>query len=145
MSQIVIENSNFNHESQEIFKEKNKINDEEIILKNIKNVNYAPNTSHELKEITPCDHEKSKDYKNKISEPNEDDNLFDIIYKLKHNTDLNILVKTINKILVNDGKKCFDKTDLTITLKAKELDKFSKTKDLSKDFGVNICYSLNDS
>lgn len=76
------------------------------------------------------------------SEPNHDDNLFDIIKKLNHNTNLNILIKTINKILVNEGKKPFNKTDLEIFLKAKELDKFSKARKMHDMFEVSICYSL---
>jgi hypothetical protein len=77
-----------------------------------------------------------------ISEPNESDNLFDIFYKLKHNTNLNILIKTINKILVNEHKKPFDKSDLTIVLGAKELDKFNKIKKINQNFAVSISYSL---
>lgn len=83
-------------------------------------------------------------YVSNFSEPNESDNLFDIIYKLKHNTDLNILIKTINKILVKEGKQPFDKSDLAIALSAKELDKFSKHKSMNKNFAVSICYSLFD-
>lgn len=77
-----------------------------------------------------------------ISEPNESDNLFDIFYKLKHNTNLNILIKTINKILINEQKKPFDKSDLTIVLGAKELDKFNKLKKINPNFAVSISYSL---
>jgi hypothetical protein len=79
-----------------------------------------------------------------LSEPNDCDNLFDIIYKLQHNTDLNLLTQTINKILVKDNKKPFNKSDLTIGLKANELDKFSKAKKVHKDFTVNITYSLSE-
>jgi hypothetical protein len=84
----------------------------------------------------------SNNYINNISEPNEDDNLFDIIYKLKHNTNLNILIKTINKILINEKKHAFDKNDMTIILTAKELDKFTNQKNVNKNFSVEICYSL---
>ena len=79
---------------------------------------------------------------NILSEPNEADNLFDIIYKLKHNTDLNLLIKTINKILINEQKQPFDKSDLSILLGAKELDKFTKFKQVNKNFGVSISFSL---
>ena len=72
----------------------------------------------------------------------ESDNLFDIFYKLKHNTNLNILIKTINKILINEQKKPFDKSDLTIVLGAKELDKFNKLKKINPNFAVSISYSL---
>jgi hypothetical protein len=113
--------------------------EDEIAYKNKPSI--MPGEQIELKTIKKAD----EDYNNKISEPNDNDNLFDIIYKLKHNTDLNVLVKTINKILINDGKQCFDKTDMTISLKAEELDKFSEAKDVNKNFDVIICYALNES
>lgn len=79
-----------------------------------------------------------------ISEPNEEDNLFDIIFKLNHNTNLNILVATINKMLKKEGQKSFNKYDLNIFLSAKELDKFTKAKKVNKNFGMTINYSLVD-
>jgi hypothetical protein len=87
--------------------------------------------------------EQTSEYKQNISEPNEDDNLFNIFYKLKHNTDLNIVVKTINKILINEAKQSFDKSDMIIMLTTKELDKFF-AKGMNKKFSVSITYALTD-
>jgi hypothetical protein len=64
------------------------------------------------------------------------------MYKLKFNTDLNVLVDTINKILTSAGGKAFDKKDMTISLCAKELDKFGKSHKMNENFAVNINYSL---
>ncbi len=78
------------------------------------------------------------------SEPTLEDNLFDIIYKLKHNTNMNLLIKTINKILLNEKKQPFNKENMVITLNSKELDKFNQKDKVTKNFSVEICYSLRE-
>ena len=55
------------------------------------------------------------------SEPNANDNLFNIIKKLSHNNCLNNIIKSINKFV----PKKFDKSSISINLKGRELDKFS--------------------
>jgi len=81
---------------------------------------------------------------NIFSEPTLEDNLFDIIYKLKHNTNMNLLIKTINKILLNEKKQPFNKENMVITLNSKELDKFLQKDKVKKNFSVEICYSLRE-
>ena len=134
-------NEDEDEEEEEKEKEKERKLDKQI-KPNFKSPeeNNTPNTNTNINEHNPNQIESNNN--NFISEPNEADNLFDIIYKLKHNTDLNLLIKTINKILVNEGKQPFDKSDLSISLGASELDKFSKSKSMNKNFTVNIGFSL---
>ena len=63
--------------------------------------------------------------------------LYEIIYKLKHNTDLNELINRINMEL----KDKFDKKNMKIVLKAPEFDKFSEAKKYP-DITLTIYYSL---
>jgi len=63
--------------------------------------------------------------------------LYEIIYKLKHNTDLNELINRINMEL----KEKFDKKNMKIVLKSHELDKFSEQKKYP-DISMTIYYSL---
>ena len=65
--------------------------------------------------------------------------LYEIIYRLKHNTDLNELINRINI----DLKKKFDKRSMSIILRSDEFDKFDET---SKYPGLKttIYYSLVD-
>jgi hypothetical protein len=87
---------------------------------------------------------KANDYI-KLSEPNEQDNLFELIHKLNYNTNLNVLIRTINNIFKTCKRKQFDKKNLTLRLKPCELDKFQKkAKKVHEDFCVEILYSLLD-
>ena len=63
--------------------------------------------------------------------------LYEIIYKLKHNTDLNELINRINLEL----KEKFDKKNMKIVLKSHELDKFAEAKKYP-DITTTIYYSL---
>ena len=65
--------------------------------------------------------------------------LYEIIYKLKHNTDLNELINRINLEL----KTKFDKKNMKIVLKSHEFDKFSEAKNYP-DITTTIYYSLLD-
>ncbi len=85
-----------------------------------------------------------RNHGNYLSEPSLEDNLFDIIYKLKHNTNMNILIKTINKILTSHQKKPFNEKEMLICLNSKELDKFHKKNTVDKNFSVEISYSLRE-
>ena len=124
-----------NPESSKNNRNSNLSEDEEGISIKNKNFKNLPNN-------TPNINDNNVESEYVTSEPNEADNLFDIFYKLHHNTDLNVLIKTINNILIKEKKKPFDKSDFTITLGAKELDKFFQLKNVDKEFAVNICYSL---
>jgi hypothetical protein len=72
------------------------------------------------------------------SEPNANDNLFNIIKKLNHNNNLNTLIKAINKFV----QKKFDKSNISIILKGRELDKFSDKKNIDL-YTVRINYCLD--
>ena len=65
--------------------------------------------------------------------------LYEIIYKLKHNTDLNELINRINI----DLKKKFDKKNMEIVLNSLEFDKFDEAKKYP-DLKTTIYYSLVD-
>ena len=63
--------------------------------------------------------------------------LYEIIYKLKHNTDLNELINRINDEL----REKFDKKNMKIVLKTDEFDKFNEKKKYP-DITTTIYYSL---
>ena len=65
--------------------------------------------------------------------------LYEIIYKLKHNTDLNELINRINI----DLKKKFDKKTMEIVLNSYEFDKFVEINKYP-DLTTTIYYSLLD-
>ena len=69
----------------------------------------------------------------------ETTSLYEIIYKLKHNTDLNELINIINNN-TNLSKK-FNKNDMEIKLSAHEFDKFQEIKEYS-NLEMTIVYSL---
>jgi hypothetical protein len=58
-----------------------------------------------------------------------------------HNSELNGIVSSINDNLEKIGKKIFDKNNMNITLKTKDLDKF-KEKKIFTDIKVKINYSI---
>ena len=63
--------------------------------------------------------------------------LYVIIYRLKHNTDLNELITRINMYLRNK----FDKNKMKIVLNSTEFDKFDEAKDYP-DLKTTIYYNL---
>lgn len=65
--------------------------------------------------------------------------LYEIIFKMKHNTNLNELIEKIN----NGQKKKLNKNKLKITLNSKELDKFEEKKKMD-NVSLTILYSLMD-
>ena len=65
--------------------------------------------------------------------------LYEIIYRLKHNTDLNELINRINM----DLKNKFDKKNMEIILNSYEFDKFDEASKYS-DLKTTIYYSLVD-
>ena len=67
--------------------------------------------------------------------------LYEIIYKLKHNTDLNELINRINSNSNLTHK--FDKNNMEIKLKSYEFDKFQEIKEYS-NLEMSIFYSLFD-
>lgn len=73
-----------------------------------------------------------------INDDNHRKSLYEIIFKLKHNTNLNQLISTLNEI----SESKLDGQNLVITLQPNELDKYSEKK---KEYKCNlsIFYSLN--
>ena len=67
--------------------------------------------------------------------------LYEIIYKLKHNTDLNELINKINSN--SNFTHQFDKNNMEIKLNSYELDKFQEIKD-HNNLVMSIYYSLTD-
>jgi hypothetical protein len=72
----------------------------------------------------------------------EIERLFNIIEKLDHNTDLNVIIDTISKLKIT--AKSFTRENLNIILQASELDKFDNEKKMLKDFCVQINFSLQE-
>ena len=71
---------------------------------------------------------------------NNEKSLYEIIFKMKHNTNLNEL---INKINLN-SKTQLNRNKLKIILGKEELDKFEEKKKI-KDISIIIYYSLIES
>ena len=112
------------------------LHSENISIKEVKNkYQQIPEGDDEI-------NEKNEINDIQYSEPKANDNLFDILKKLSHTKDLNILIDSINKFVSQYKKKLFDKNDLSIKLTCKELDKFSDKK--NENFSVKINYLLND-
>ena len=83
----------------------------------------------------------SNENKNSINSKNQGTSLYEIIYKLKHNTDLNELINRINSISHLTHK--FDKNNMEINLKSYEFDKFKEKNEYS-NLEMTIFYSLSD-
>ena len=78
-----------------------------------------------------------KDEKEKKDKFTNTKSLYEIIYRLKHNTDLNELITRINLDLRNK----FDKNKMKIVLNSTEFDKFDEAKDYP-DLKTTIYYNL---
>lgn len=89
--------------------------------------------------LTPYEEERSQ-----IFESPEIEGLYNIIEKLNHNTDLNMIIETISKIKLSEtsSQHIFSRDNLNIYLHAKELDKFDNVKKMMSDFCVQINFSL---
>jgi hypothetical protein len=88
--------------------------------------------------LTPYEDEKSQ-----VFESPEIEGLYNIIEKLNHNTDLNVIIDTISQIKIKETKSStFTRDNLNIFLHANELDKFDNFKKMMKEFCVQINFSL---
>ena len=106
----------------------NKINEQgEINLIGSKKDNLS-------EEIFVEDEEKEKENEEQFTATKS---LYEIIYKLKHNTDLNELISRINQ----DLKHKFDKNRMKILLNSAEFDKFDEAEKYP-DLKTTIYYSL---
>ena len=112
------------------------LNDDEIINTK-KDINYNNIISNDEKKDINSE-KRIFDYidRDKITESKS---LYEIIYKLKNNTDLNELIDKINVNLENK----FDKKNMEIVLNSHEFDKFKEIKKYP-DVKVTLYYSLID-
>ena len=126
----------------------------DISSKSVKNLNYIDNKnknnngnlSEEENNIDNLKNNNTIQNQNHIEEDNFEklgksasNSLSDIIYKLKHNTDLNELINKINSSL-NLG---VDPKNMKIKLNSFEFDKFHEIKDYS-NLEMTIFYSLSE-
>jgi|LauGreDrversion4_2_1035121.scaffolds.fasta_scaffold597581_1 hypothetical protein len=70
------------------------------------------------------------------------DKIYEIIDSLNHNTDLNVLIDTINNVRMNDRKALFKKNNLHLSFNSFEVDKFTQAKKMHPDFAVDLYYEL---
>ena len=114
----------------------NTVKDIDVDIKG-NNVNFGESKTNNNK-INIFD---SNENKNSINSKNQGTSLYEIIYKLKHNTDLNELINRINSIPHLTHK--FDKNNMEINLKSYEFDKFKEKNEYS-NLEMTIFYSLSD-
>ena len=101
-----------------------------------KEINNENKISHDEKKYDNNESRIILTEKEKISNSKS---LYEIIYKLKHNTDLNEIINRINV----DLKNKFDKKNMEIVLNSFEFDKFEQIKKYP-DIKATIYYSLLD-
>ena len=149
---------NFDEELEGIQKKENMINENEIKENNINenNINnqkkpkYSFGTKTDIINTKPEkisiemqkddmseDALMEKEEKEKKEKFSNTKSLYEIIYRLKHNTDLNELITRINMYLRNK----FDKNKMKIVLNSTEFDKFDEAKDYP-DLKTTIYYNL---
>ena len=107
-----------------------------IITNKINNINNNIITNEDKKYENSENKIMNYTDRDRVTERNS---LYEIIYKLKHNTDLNELIDRINIDLDNK----FDKKNMEIVLNSYEFDKFKEIKKYP-DVRVTIYYSLLD-
>lgn len=80
---------------------------------------------------------ESREHKN-----SQIDKINEIIDSLNNDTDLNILIDTINNVRIKENRPTFDKKNLNHSFGSLELDKFTQFKKMRPDFSVNISFQL---
>ena len=144
---------NLNTELEEIQNDRNMINENNINNNNINNQSKPkyyfgtkPNIINKKQEKIAIDMKRDEasedifvgnDEKEKFEKFTATKSLYEIIYRLKHNTDLNELIARINLDLRNK----FDKNRMKIVLNSSEFDKFDEAKDYP-DLKTTIYYNL---
>ena len=127
------ENNN-NSEFEDFQKNKNSFTEKDMNNNNINIINTnVEKNSYEMSE----DRLAEEDENEKQEKVSGTKSLYEIIYKLKHNTDLNELIFKINQFLKNK----FDKNRMKIVLNSTEFDKFEEAKK-HPDLKTSIYYSL---
>lgn len=89
------------------------------------------------------DNAKVNEDKTKNIDENEMD-VFQIIDSLNHSTDLNKIIKAINKIMSKKSKQLISSNDFDMILYANDLDKFKKVKKMMKNFSITINYNMSE-
>ena len=149
------------YDKAELYAEEERYNDQELEdiriqkgLKELNNIICKPKYNFDINNNTRKNNERlivddqKEDYSaNRIMEENTErermekitftKSLYEIIYKLRHNTDLNELINRINI----DLKNKFDKKNMEIILNSSEFDKFDAMNKYP-DIKTTIYYSL---
>jgi hypothetical protein len=73
------------------------------------------------------------------------DKIYKIIDSLNYNSDLNVLIDTINNVRMNERKPLFKKQNLHLSFNSYEVDKFSQAKKMHPDFAVDLYFDLLES
>ena len=153
------EKNNISHESSQIIEEKgiNKKMNNNIIkpkytftdynsnmkknyrysIKNTNLINDNEINNEEKKDGDDNSENRMIDIKTDRDKQSSNKSLYEIIYRLKHNTDLNELINKINLILENK----FDKRNMEIVLNSNEFDKFEQINKFP-EVKATIYYSL---
>lgn len=143
-----------NDEIEEINNNKNRINIEENNINENKIINTSSKNKYAFEKINKIninEEKNSNEIKKESSEERFIDefekdkfekftatkSLYEIIYRLKHNTDLNELITRINQ----DLKNKFDKNKMRIELNSSEFDKFEEASKYP-DLKIKIYYNL---
>ena len=133
-------NEDLKHQSIEL-KEDNfiAVNNEKINKKTHNNHIIKDDDIYFLHNFEPLnvDSKSSPEIKNP-----EIESLNNIINKLNHNTDLNLIVDVIKTF--KSKENFFIKNDLNIFLFSSELDKFDNVKKMMKNFTVQINYTIEE-
>ena len=165
IDKFLCENDIIKNKNQEIINENNKIsklknnkkkNDNEQIIE-MGEISTSKVKINEVKDKSEFIDDINAKIKNgffiidegdiELNKTNKNDivNIFEnrnsITSSIMHNSELNGIVSSINDNLEKIGKKIFDKNNMNITLKTKDLDKF-KEKKVFTDIKVKINYSI---
>jgi hypothetical protein len=117
------------------------INDKEVNVIHETNTNYKNynNNINNNNKINILLSGEQKADKKDLTLNSQTTSLYEIIYKLKHNTDLNELINIINTNTNTSNK--FGKNDMEIKLSSQEFDKFQEIKEYN-NLEMTITYSL---
>ena len=82
-----------------------------------------------------------EDKKNEIANNHHIDRINEII-DAQNDTDLNKLIDTINKIRSKENLSTFNKSNINLSFKRNEVDKFTQSKKMHSDFSVDINFEI---
>lgn len=108
-----------------------------------RNINFETSSPFE---INPIKAEKIEENASEAKKEDENhshiDKIYEIIDSLNNDTDLNILIDTINNIRSKDNKSTFNKQNLHMSFSGHEVDKFFQAKKMHPDFAVDLYFEL---